>query len=130
MLICLITILFLALLSGIAADTYVNILTQPGNVLDFWARWLYGLRDRWLSREPDEYSDRYQRRMALAERLLKPVLTCAKCVGGWIGFFAYLYAFYAFSMPYKLILHGLTMVTSVWLAAVAGGLRRWYTNEI
>jgi hypothetical protein len=47
------SILLLCLLSsvsaGIAGTAYVNILTQPGQVLSFWARWLYAIRDQFIN---------------------------------------------------------------------------------
>jgi hypothetical protein len=84
--------LLVSVSAGLAATVYVNILTQPGQVLAFWARTLFRVRDTFVEAVASE-PERMHRRTAFADSLLKPLLTCVYCVGGQMGFWLFLISY-------------------------------------
>ncbi len=133
--------LYISISAGLAATTYVNILTQPGQVLAFWARWLYTLRDWYIEpkREFREYIDglpddtiffdaekkSQKRRERIADYLLKPILTCVYCVGGQVGFWLSVYVSCSY-FTFDFLISLLTAVLSVWM----GGLFQYVQQRL
>ncbi|RIV23600.1 hypothetical protein DYU11_11505 [Fibrisoma montanum] len=104
------------------ADSYVNILTQPGNLLAPWARLLYWLGDRYVSPVVDN-PDKLQRRVSRVETILKPLLTCVYCVAGQMGFWVSLYVYYWYFTHVNLILSLLTAGCAVWFGGLFSSVR-------
>lgn len=130
--------LLLSVSAGLAADTYVNILTQPGQVLAFWARWLYALKEKFVMHgQPPanehgvtfatpEDSATYLHRMAVSEYILKPLLTCVYCVGGQLGFWLSVYCSVVFHQRFSLLWALLTAVLSVWFGGLFQSIQKKY----
>jgi hypothetical protein len=127
--------LLLSVSAGLAATTYVNILTQPGQVLAFWARFLYWIRDASVGTTPDQFDEgdegpeaaqRYAERWQRAEWVLKPLLTCVYCVAGQLGFWLSTYAFYSYFTIFSLIPSILTAVLSVWMGGLFQYIQQRY----
>ncbi|MGF7219037.1 hypothetical protein GGR92_005217 [Spirosoma lacussanchae] len=117
--------LLLAVSAGIAATTYVNILTAPGQVLDFWARFLYRLQETFVGAVRDD-PERVQRRHRFSDTLLKPLLTCVYCVGGQLGFWLSIYVQNSYGTRINLALCLLTAVLSVYM----GGLFQYIQKKL
>lgn len=121
--------LLLAVSCGLAADSYVNILTQPGQVLAFWAKWLYALKEQWALMAIPESGDLsgYNERIRIADYILKPILTCVYCVGGQMGFWLSLYFFLqCFTVFESIFLSFLTAAISVWMGGLFQAIQKKY----
>lgn len=127
--------LLLSVSAGIAATTYVNILTQPGMVLDFWARWIYKLRDKYVGTTLDEFNegdegqeraDYYAIRHERADYIMKPILTCVYCVGGQLGLWLSVYYQLSFTTTFYVIPCLLTAFMSVWFGGAFQYIQQKY----
>jgi hypothetical protein len=127
--------LLLSVSAGLAATTYVNILTQPGQILAFWARFLYRIRDASVGTTPEEFDEgdegpeaaqHYAERYERAEYFLKPILTCVYCVAGQMGLWLSVYVFYAYFTIFSPVLSILTAVVSVWFGGLLQYIQQRY----
>ncbi|MBC3785713.1 hypothetical protein [Spirosoma utsteinense] len=122
--------LLMSVLSGLAATTYVNILTQPDQVLAFWARFLYRLQTLYMTHgDPSEERPVMafkEKRYKISEWLLKPLLTCVYCVAGQMGLWLSIYVFYAYFTTFNPILSILTAVVSVWMGGFFQSIQQRY----
>lgn len=116
----LLTTLLLSLISGMAADAYVNVLTQPDHVLAFWARWLYALADKLEQKGVDRDK---------LDFWLKPILCCEYCVAGELAFWLSLYLLSGYHI-YIIVFSLLCAACAVWMAGVVRRLRtgRYHGN--
>ncbi|MCX6218352.1 hypothetical protein [Spirosoma sp.] len=102
--------------------------TQPGEVLAWWARYLYHLRELYADSavmrvipSPDDnrsFSAIRQEAYDRSEIYLKPILTCEKCIAGqfalWVGLLF---------LPFNII--GL-----LYLIALSSYLATWLLNRL
>ncbi|GAB4052530.1 hypothetical protein GCM10028810_54360 [Spirosoma litoris] len=125
--------LLISIVAGIAANGYVNILTKPGQVLDFWAKWLYDLRDWYVGTTPmdfhegdegPEMAEYYAIRHQRADYVLKPLLTCVYCVAGQMGFWLSLYYKLWYNTNYTIISCLITAVIAVWLGGAFQAIQK------
>lgn len=123
--------LCLAVISGLLSDVYVNILTEPGMILDFWARWLYRIRDQyiepnefWVTNFPEEAAEWQEKRKSQADYLLKPLLTCVYCNAGQIGLWLSFYVQLSYCTNFSLILSLVTAVLSVWMGGMFQAIQK------
>lgn len=113
----------LAVSTSITAVVYVNILTQPGMLLDWWAEYLHNRKDRYVKSAKEFAQHEYDyfgvdvdpmaeqaKAEERAEYWLKPILTCVYCVSGQLSFWACLYLswwyFNAFNVNLSLLCAG------------------------
>jgi hypothetical protein len=63
----------------LAAFYYCSV--QPGEWLGWWAKLVNGTYERWALGKNGCHADRFDR----YHWLLKPILTCERCIGGQVG---------------------------------------------
>lgn len=111
--------LLLSVSTSLTAVVFVNILTQPGMIFDWWAIWLRKQQDKYVGTTVEDYyagddgpelADYYAGRHERSEYVLKPLLTCVYCVSGQLSFWACLYLswwyFNAFNVNLSLLCAG------------------------
>jgi len=72
-----------AVASGVSAYVYVQILTQPGHVLEWWSRLIHQAYDKLFTRESEKW---YRFKW-----ILKPILECELCVAGQFALWLFLF---------------------------------------
>lgn len=125
--------LLIAVISGLTADIYVNILTQPGMILAGWARWLNEVADKYCKPDPywpkPEFDDQVEawinERRKRADFWLKPILTCIYCVSGQMGFWLSIILAIAF---HSVFLAGFSIITAC-LSIYFGGIIQYIQHK-
>lgn len=74
---------------GIIGYVYVCILTQPGEVLGGWREWLEWQHFVYFNKKAIELDKDATDYVSQKKWILKPILTCEKCVAGQIAFWLY-----------------------------------------
>lgn len=81
------SLLSLSLMCAAVAYVYAEVLTNPGEVLHWWYRFMYKLCIKVKVKNGREARKEHW--------LFKPLIGCGKCVAGQMGLWVYLYDTYA-----------------------------------